>query len=454
MPKISSINPYSGETHATFETLTDQQIQQKIENAQSAFSHWKNTSFTERRDMFHSLADVIEEDYEETAKLQTQEMWMLYSASLQGMKWTITLIRWFADNAETYLGAQDYELNGTQGKMLYDPLGVIFGIGPWNFPYNQILRAAVPNILAGNTQLYKHASNVPLCALQIEKWFLQAGFPEGVYQNLFMSSAQSEFVISHKYVKWVNLTGGERAWSVIGALAGKYLKPSVLELGGNDPFVVASHKDTKKMAVEAVKCRNANGGQKCNSSKRFIVPGVYYDEFVAEMTEVMKSQKIGDPMQAETQIPPMARTDLVQEIDDQVQQTLQEWARLMCGGKILWDRWEYYAPTVLADVTPEMTSYRQEVFGPVASIVRVKDIDEAIHIANESEYGLSAAVYGDDEQECRLIAERLEGGMIFINQWAASKPHLSFWWVKKSGYGKENGPEGLRAFTNKKIIIY
>ncbi|MCH8518684.1 aldehyde dehydrogenase family protein [Candidatus Gracilibacteria bacterium] len=454
MKKLQSINTYSGEVLAEYETLSDAEITQKIELAHKAFQSWRETSFAERKELFHRLADITEERIDELARLQTLEMGMLIGPSRKGLEGTVKLMRWFADNVETYLGAEEFELNGTSGKYLYDPLGVIYGIGPWNFPFNQVLRAAVPNIIAGNTQVYKHASNVPQCAAAIEQLFLDAGFPEGVYQNIFISASQSELILAHKYVAGVNLTGSEGAGSAIGALAGKYLKPSVLELGGNDAFVLASHSDTKKMAREAVNCRVSFGGQKCNSSKRFIVLAEHYDEFVGEMTAYMKSLKLGDPLDETTTLPPLARTDLVQEVHTQVQKTISEGARLMCGGEIFGERGQFYTGTVLADVTSEMTSYREEIFGPVASIIKSSSIEESVKIANDSDFGLSAVVYGDDISECRAIAEKLEGGMIFINAPAGSQPHLPFGGVKKSGYGKENGPEGLRAFTNKKVIVY
>ena len=255
MSTLTSINPYNGEVNATFETLNDIQVVEKIEASHSVFLDWKNTSFEERKVLFYKLADVIEADLEKYAELQTREMWMLYTASIGGLKWTGNLIRWFADNAEKLIGPEKFEENGTKGKYIYDPLGVIFGVGPWNFPYNQILRAAVPNILAGNTQIYKHASNVPMCAQQIEEFFRLAGFPEGVYTNIFISSSQSELILAHKLVRGVNLTWWERAGSAVGALAGKYLKPSVLELGGNDAFILADHSDTVKMVEEATACR-------------------------------------------------------------------------------------------------------------------------------------------------------------------------------------------------------
>jgi len=454
MWKLTSINPYSGEINWEFETLSDDEVIQKIEKAHLAFLSWKETSFQERRELFYKLAEVIEADLDSYAELQTREMWMLFTASKAWLKWTGDLIRWFADNLEKYIWDEEYNLNGTQGKYMYDPLGVIFWVWPWNFPYNQILRAAVPNILAGNTQVYKHASNVPMCARQIEDFFTKAGFPEGIYTNLFVSSSQSELIISHKYIRGVNLTWWERAGSAVWALAWKYLKPSVLELWGNDAFILANHSDTKKMAAEATACRIANGGQKCNSSKRFIVMEKHYDVFVEEMWKCMASMKLGNPMDSSTQIPPMARPDLVDEIHEQVERSVSDGARLICGWEKSGERWEYYQGTVLADVKPWIASYNEEVFGPVASVIKSKDLEDSIRIANDSDFALSAVVYGDDIQECREVAAQLEWWMVFINAGAGSKPHLPFWGPKKSWYGKENGPEWLRAFMNKKVIVY
>ena len=454
MSTIQSINPHNGEVNATFEKLDNDQLTKKIEKAQEAYLDWRETSWDERRALFHKLADIIDADIDGYANLQTIEMWMTFSASKSGLRWTANLIRWFADNAEKYLWDEPFDENGTVGKYRYDPLGVIYGVGPWNFPYNQVLRAAVPNILAGNTTIYKHASNVPMCAEQIEKFFLDAGFPEGVYQNIIISGSQSEHILAHKYVRAVNLTGSETAGSVVGALASKYLKPSVLELGGNDAFVLADHADTKAMVAEAVACRIWNGGQKCNSSKRFVVMEKHYDVFVEEMGKYMAAQKMWDPMDPSTQIPPMSSKRLVEEIHDQVTRSIEQGARLVTGWEISGDQGQFYPATLLADVEKGMTSYDEEVFGPVASVIKSKDLEDSIRIANDSHFGLSAVVYGDDIEQCKQVADRLEGGMIFINAPAGSRAHLPFGWVKKSGYGKENGPEGLRAFTNKKAIIY
>ena len=454
MTVIQSINPYSGELNAEFELFTDEIIDKKISKANSVYLEWKNTSFYERKKLFYKLADVLEENIEEYAKLQTIEMWMLYSASIWWLKWTIKLIKWFADNAEEVLQDEEFNTNWTTWKYIYDPLGVIFWIWPWNFPFAQILRAAVPNIIAWNTVVYKHASNVPMCAYNLEKLFLDAGFSEWIYTNMFISSSKSEYIISKKEIKWVNLTWWELAWKSIGSLAGKYLKPSVLELWWNDPFLVLDHVDTKKMVIDATACRIANWWQKCNSSKRFIVLDKYYDEFVKEVWIYMENLIVWDPMEPTTQIPPLAKQNLVDELHNQVQKSVLEWALLITWWSKLGKNWEFYAPTVLANVTKWMTCYDEETFGPVLNIIKSTSIEESIRIANDSNFWLSACVYWDDIEQCREAASKLEWWMIFINAPAWSKPYLPFGWVKKSWYWKENWPEGLKAFVNKKVIIY
>ncbi len=454
MATLKSINPYTQELNGIFETLDNEQLDAVISNAHSAYLTWRETSFVQRKELFHSLAQVIDADLDEIAKLQTMEMWMLYTNSTARLKWTASLIRRVADNGERILGDEPFESEGMKGKYKYDPLGVIYGIGPWNFPYNQVLRAAVPNIFAGNTTVYKHASNVPLCGAMIQELFHRAWFPDWVYTNIYIEASQSEYVLSNPYVAWVNLTWSEGAWSVIGSLAGKYLKPSVLELWGNDPFVLLDHTDTEKMIADAVACRISNGGQRCNASKRFIILEKHYDLFVERMWQVMDQLTRGDPMEVTTQLPPISRPDLVNEIDRQVQQTIAEGARLVVWWKRLWDKDQFYAGTVLADVTPEMTSYREEVFWPVASIIKSHSIDESVALANDSTFWLSAVVYGEDVEQCKSVADRIQWGMVFINQPASSKASLPFGGVKRSGYGKENGPEWLKSFTNKKVIVY
>jgi succinate-semialdehyde dehydrogenase/glutarate-semialdehyde dehydrogenase len=453
---LTSVNPYNREINATYETLSDEELTRKIEGAHEAFTVWKKTSFAEKKVLFYKLAEVIEANLEETAKLQTLEMGMLHSESLPGLQGTANLIRWFADNAEKVLGEQEFSEDGFTGKFIYEPLGVLYWVAPWNFPYNQVLRAAVPNILAGNVQVYKHASNVPMCAEQIEKWFLEAWFPVGIYSNIFISSRQSELIISHEHVRGVNLTGGERAGKVLGRLAWENLKPSVLELGGNDAFIVANNSDLDPIVNMAIKGRMRNGGQACTASKRFIVLDEYYDDFCSKFAEKMWNLKFWDPFDANTQVQPICQDAARDEIHRQVELTIKNGAKLLTGGEAadINGKGFFYKPTVLADVTPDIYSFHEEIFGPVASVVRAQDVDHAIELANMIDLGLGGCVFGDDHDELVSIAERVETWMMFINKTAASKAALPFGWIKKSGYGKENGPEGLRAFTNKKVIVY
>jgi succinate-semialdehyde dehydrogenase/glutarate-semialdehyde dehydrogenase len=454
MSKLISTNPFTEEINATFETLSREELSAKIDLAESAFQQWKLVPKSEKKALFLKLADIMEIRQKELAEIQTQEMGMLFGYSFGGIAGTIKLTRWFANNFETILANEIQSAEWMQFEYQYDPLGVIYGIAPWNFPFNQVLRAAIPNILAGNTTIYKHASNTPLAGEKIESLFREAGFPEGIYQNIFISSSESEYIIARDEIKWINITASEWAGRSIGALAWKYLKPSVLELGGNDAFIVASTNRLEEIAKSAIMARMSNNGQKCNSSKRFLVQEKDYEAFCEYCKVYIESLTIGDPMDPSTDVWPLARADLVDEIDAQVQKTISEWAILLTGGKKL-DRIGYfYAPTILRDVTPEMTAYREEIFGPVLSIIQVKDIEEAIKLANHSDFGLCGCVYGNDEEELKSIARRIETGAVFINKPAASQPHLPFGGIKKSGYGKENGPDGLKAFTNKKVIIY
>lgn len=454
MTKLQSINPHNGNILAEYETFSDEIIEQKINKAHETFLTWRETSFKERKELFYKLADEIENNIDELAELQTLEMGMLLTSSKKWLLSTVSLTRWFADNAQQILADEEFEREGEQGKFMYDSIGVIFGIAPWNFPFNQVLRAAIPNTIAGNTTVYKHASNVPQCAARIEKLFLDAGFPQGVYTNMFISSWKSERVLSNKYITGTNLTWSEWAGSAVGWLAGKYLKPSVLELWWNDAFIVATNNRIKEIAYAAMKARIANNGEKCNSSKRFIVPEIYYDDFIRYAKEAMEWFKLGNPMLEEIDLGPLARPDLRDEVDGQVQKTIAEWARCITGGKKLEGVGNYYQATILADVTSEMTSYNQEVFGPVATIIKVKDLDEAVRVANDSDFGLCGCVYGDNQAELRDIASRVHTGMMFINKPAGSRASLPFWGVKNSWYGKENGPDGLKAFVNKKVVLY
>ena len=453
MSKIQSINPYTQELNAEYQLLSREELSHKIDIANTAFESWKNTSSADKKELFLKLAEVFEKHQEEMARIQTIEMGMLYSESFAWLTNTAVLTRWFANNFEEILADEEFDDEWVQGYTTYDPIGVLYGVAPWNFPFNQVLRAAIPNILAGNTVIYKHASNVPMAGEMIEKLFLEAGFPVWIYQNIIISSRESEYILSREEVKWVNLTGGEFAGQALWSLAWKNLKPAVLELGWNDAFIVCDSNDLDAVALAAVKARNSNWGQKCNSSKRIIVTQNNYEEFKNHFVKHMQAQKIWDPMLVDTQMPPLSSKKLVDEIHDQVIRTVADWGKILAWGKKIEWKWNFYTPTIL-EVDETMTSFKEEVFGPVASLIKAVDLDDAVRIANNSDFGLCGCVFGDNPEQTRYIAKQIHTGMVFINKPAGSKASLPFGWVKKSGFWKENWPEWLKAFTNKKVIIY
>lgn len=454
MPTLKSINPYSLELNAEFETISLEETLNKIEIAHNAYLSWKETPSSYKKELFLKLADNLEAELEDCARLETIEMWMLYSSSKAWLAKTANLIRWFANNFENLLKETEYETEWLKVKEVYDSIWVIYWVAPWNFPFNQLLRAAVPNILAWNTQVYKHSSNVPMVAQKIEDLFTKSGFPKWVYTNLFIPSSFSEDIIKHKYIAWVNLTWSEQAWSVVWALAWKYLKRSVLELGWNDAFLILEDSNIDNVIELAVNWRTRNWGQACNSSKRFLVPAKIYDEFVEKYSKAMSELIIWDPFDEKTQIQPLSSEKSLIDIEAQIARAINSWAKITTWWKRLDKKWYFFAPTVLADVTTETLSFNEEIFGPVASVIKYNSIDEAISLANWTDFWLSAVVVGNDEIKAIEIWKKLDGWMIFINMIAWSRASLPFGWVKKSGYWKENWVDWLKAFTNKKVILY
>ncbi len=323
---------------------------------------------------------------------------------------------------------------------------------PWNYPYNQALRSAIPNIMAGNTVIMKHASNVPQVAKKIQDLFKKAGFPKGVYQNIVIDHDQIENIIANKKIKGVNITGSEKGGRNIGKLAGKHLKPSLLELGGTDPFIIDEVDDLDRVIPHAVKGRFANAGQKCNNSKRFIIQEKYYNEFIEKFKQAVEDLKVGDPMDENTDIGPLAKKSGLNGVHKQVQKSLNQGAKLITGGQKLDRDGNFYQPTILADVEPGMSCYDEEVFGPVASVIKAKDMDDAIRLANKSDYGLGASIFGDDEARLKRLAKRIEAGNVYINRVVSSRAFLPYGGIKKSGYGKELGESGIKAFVNEKVI--
>ena len=452
MPK--AINPANWQELYSYEYISRDEITHKIEKAQSAFQTWKNTSYDERKQLFLKLADLMIERKDELAETNVQEMWMLISNWYADVSKTESWIRYVAQNAEKWIQSEPFNEWWLQGEIVYEPLGVLYTISPWNFPYNQVFRNACPNILAWNVVLSKHASNVPKAAEHIEKLFIDAWFPEWVYQNLQIESKESEYILSHPFVRGTNITGWETAWRVIWSLAGKNLKPSVLELGGSDPFLLLDTDDVKKSASIAAGGRLSCSWQKCNSSKRIIVLEKYYDEFCAEMKSIFEKKIVWDPMYEWTQVWPLAQEKALTELEWLIQETIDAWAILLTGWKRLDRDGFYFAPTVVKDVEPGMKLFDEESFWPVAPIIKARDVDHAIELANNSRFWLTAGVFTWDESVFKYASKKLDTWLVFWNKIPTSYPFLPYWGIKDTGYWRELGEKWIKNFMNPKVVIY
>jgi succinate-semialdehyde dehydrogenase/glutarate-semialdehyde dehydrogenase len=361
--------------------------------------------------------------------------------------------RFYAENAERFLEKEDVQTDATRSYVRYEPLGAILAIMPWNFPFWQVFRFAAPALMAGNVGLLKHAANVPQCALAIEDIFRRAGFEEGIFQTLLIETGPVAGIIKDWRVKAVTLTGSDRAGSEVASAAAKEIKKSVLELGGNDPFIVMPSAEFEAAVSTAVKARTVNNGQSCIAAKRFIIADEIYDKFIAEFVRRMKELKVGDPLDEQTEIGPLATENILRGVDEQVRKSIEAGAKLLTGGKRFERPGFFYPPTVLVDVPRDSPAYREEIFGPVAAMFRVRDDAEAIEIANDSRFGLGASAWTTDRKQQELFASELEAGMIFINGMVASDPRLPFGGVKRSGFGRELGAHGIREFVNTKTVV-
>ena len=451
---IKSINPYTNKLNAEFDILTQNQIIDKIESANLAFREWKNVSNKDKARLFLRLSEIMHDNREELALFSVLEVWMTYLNAMSDVKKTIAWIKWFAYNFEEILSQKEFNNDWVKWKIVYEPLGVLYSVSPWNFPYNQVFRNAVPNIIAWNVVLNKHASNVPMIAKKIEELFLQAGFKNWIYTNLFISSKESEFIISHRFVRGTNITGSNIAWRNIWSLAWKHLVPSVLELGWSDAFIVFENNNLDKIVNDAVSARIWNSWQKCNSAKRFIVLEKYYDDFCLMMKNKMSVIKYWDPMDEDNILWPLAKRSLVDEIEKQIEDSVSLWAKLLTWWKANPPESNVFPPTVLIDVKPGMKVFNEEVFWPVASIIKAKNIDEAINLANHSKFWLWCSLYGNNIDELQEIAPRIEAWNVFINKIVTSHPFLPYGWIKDSWYGKELWERGLKNFVNEKVIVY
>jgi succinate-semialdehyde dehydrogenase/glutarate-semialdehyde dehydrogenase len=449
---IASINPATGEKLKEFSAFGDGEIGKRLERAENASRKYRRTSFGQRSELMAATAELLLLEKDRLAEIITLEMGKLFGASLEEIQKCARGCRFYADNAERFLEDEPAQTDAARSYVHYEPLGPVLAIMPWNFPFWQVFRFAAPALMAGNVGLLKHATNVPQCALAIEQIFCRAGFDDGVFQTLLIEPEQVEKVITDPRVKAVTLTGSEKAGISVASAAARQIKKSVLELGGSDAFIVMPSANFESALSTAVKARTINAGQSCIAAKRFLIAEEIYDEFLNQFVDRMRALKIGDPMDPATELGPLATEQILQGVHDQVQKSIAAGAKLLTGGNRIHGPGFFYEPTVLVDVPKEAPAWREEVFGPVASIFRVSDIDEAIEMANDSPFGLGASAWTNAREEQELFTSDLEAGMVFINAMVASDPRLPFGGVKRSGFGRELGAAGVREFTNTKTI--
>ncbi|TWU01297.1 NAD-dependent succinate-semialdehyde dehydrogenase [Stieleria varia] len=449
---IASINPSNNETLREFDALDKDEIEKIVSTAHDAFQHWRRTPLADRKKCLLKFADLLRADADEYARTITLDMGKRISESKYEIEYCANIADFYANGAEGFLADQSMDVEKIDAYLHYEPIGVLLGVMPWNFPFYQVVRFAAPNIMAGNTVMVKHASNVPQCAAVIEELFTECGLPRGVYNNLFIPTDFVESIISDKRVQGVSLTGSEPAGAAVASLAGKNLKRSVLELGGNDPFIVLDDADLDQTIEHAVKGRVVNAGQSCVASKRFIVVKEVAEQFIAGLKKQMAALKMGDPMDEETTLAPLSSEKAAVDLMEQVQASINAGAAVLLGGDRPDRDGAFFNPTILTDVTPDNPTFDQELFGPVATVYVVDDEAAAIKLANNSSYGLGGSVFTSDIERGRRVAEQVETGMMFINQPTKSQAELPFGGIKNSGYGRELSHLGILEFVNKKLI--
>ena len=449
---IATINPATGEVIKKFEPLSDIEIDKKVQRAVGAFRSELKTPFSVRAQRMAKAAQIVDRDKEKLAHLMTLEMGKpLKQALAEAVKCT-TACYFYAENAEKIMADEVVDTGAKKSFVRYLPIGPVLAVMPWNFPFWQVFRFAAPALMAGNVGLLKHASNVPQCALAIEQIFLEAGFPEGVFQTLLIGSGAVDGLLNDPRIMAATLTGSEQAGIQVGIGAAKRIKKVVLELGGSDPFIVMPSADLDAAVTVGVQARVQNNGQSCIAAKRFIVAEPIADEFERRFVAKMEGLKIGDPFDDKTELGPLSTPDAVKDIDADVHKTIKAGAKLLTGGHPIKGPGNFYAPTVLTNIPKDSPAYGEEFFGPVASIFRVKDQDEAIRIANDVRFGLGASIWTNDEQERERFINEIEAGMVFFNKMVASDPRIPFGGVKASGHGRELSAVGMREFLNAKTV--
>lgn len=450
---IATINPTTGETLKTFAPLTDAELEEKLASAQQAYHHYRHIPFAQKAQWLNQAADILEQNAPNFGKIMTAEMGKPLKSAIAEAQKCALVCRYYAENAPTFLADTPTSTDASTSFLRYQPLGPILAVMPWNFPFWQVFRFAAPALMAGNVGLLKHASNVPQSALAIQDIIQKAGFPSGVFQTLLVGADKVAQIVADERVKAATLTGSEAAGASLAAAAGKHIKKTVLELGGSDPYIVLSSADLDAAIATAVTARMINNGQSCIAAKRFILAEAIADEFQQGLHSSFESLKVGDPMDESTDVGPLATPSILSELDDLVQECVKKGAKVITGGQQLSDRpGNFYPPTILTDIPPGTPADTEEFFGPVALLFRVPNIDEAIRLANATPLGLGASAWTNDPQERERLIEELEAGAVFINGMVKSDPRVPFGGIKRSGYGRELGIQGIHEFVNIKTV--
>jgi succinate-semialdehyde dehydrogenase/glutarate-semialdehyde dehydrogenase len=449
---IATVNPATGELVREYTPMSDEQVDHAIDEAHQAFLSWRGRPVHDRASVLERAAELMRERIDELAALMTLEMGKLRHEARGEVNLSADILRYYAEHSASFLASDPIDVEVGTAEVRYQPLGVLLGVMPWNFPLYQVARFAAPNIAAGNTILLKHASQCPQSSIAIEKLLADSGLPRGVYTNLLVPGRSVDRVISHPLVRGVSLTGSDTAGQMVAEHAGREVKKSVLELGGSDPFIVLDDDDFERTLDLAVTARMSNCGQSCVAGKRFIVMADMYDRFLDGMRERMSALKPGDPTDDSTTLAPLSSEQAVQRLAEQIDRALAHGSRLVLGGGRIDRPGAYFQPTILTDITPDNPVYREELFGPAAQVYRVETDSEAVELANATPFGLGGSVFCRDEQRAQNVVGRLECGMAWINYPTSSQPELPFGGIKRSGYGRELGSFGIKEFVNRKLV--
>ncbi|MDR3696631.1 NAD-dependent succinate-semialdehyde dehydrogenase [Mucilaginibacter sp.] len=449
---IKTVNPFTNKVVKEFDVMTPEQINEKIELADRVFQNWRKTPLAQRAKILHQVAQILRTRKEELGKLATLEMGKLLKESIGEVELSAAIFDYYAVNGERFLADQPLDTPIGSAFLSYEPIGVLLSIQPWNFPFYQITRCAAPHLMAGNTMLLKHASNVPQCAQVMEEIFLEAGAPIGVYQNLFIPGNEVDGLLADKRIKGVTFTGSEPAGSAIAAAAGKYVKKSTLELGGSDAFIVLDDANVDEAVEAAVYGRLWNAGQVCVSPKRVIVEERIADVFLEKVKTKFATIRVGDPMNEKTELAPLSSEKAVVDVILQIQRAVSEGAVVQHGGHRIDRPGAFMEPTILTDIQPENSAYREEIFGPVFMFYKVKNEQEAIKLANATDYGLGGSVFSSNNERAIRVARQMETGMVYINHVTGIAPELPFGGTKHSGYGREQSQAAIYEFVNPKLI--